>query len=360
MEKKYRVLAINPGSTSTKVGIYENDSMLYEGVVRHSSEDLAKCGSVLGQKTMRLELIEALVRGEGYSLEAMDAFVGRGGIVKPMPSGVYNVGSKLLNDLETLPSAHSHASALGGIFAYELGRRYGKPAFIVDPVVVDERIEVARLTGLPQVERPCVFHCLNQKAAARHYCKLNGRKYNEISLIVAHLGGGISIGAHENGVVIDVTNAITGEGPFSPERCGALPVKEVLDLCFSGRYTKEQLYAFCSKAGGFVAHMGTNSALDVEKAAIAGDPKAALLYDALAYNVAKDIGAMAAVLKGRAEAVILTGGLAYSRLLCDKITEMVGYIAPVVVYEGEGELSSLAAGAFRVLSGEEEAREYQG
>lgn len=360
MEKKYRVLAINPGSTSTKVGIYENSDMLYEGVVRHSAEDLAKCGSILGQKAMRLELIESLVREEGYTLESMDAFVGRGGIVKPMPSGVYNVGSKLLNDLENLPSASSHASALGGIFAHELGAHYKKPAFIVDPVVVDERMPIAKVTGLPQIERPCIFHCLNQKAAARHYCKLNGKNYKETSLIVAHMGGGISVGAHENGVVIDVTNAITGEGSFSPERCGALPVKEVLDMCFSGKYTKDQLYAFCSKAGGFVAHMGTNSAIDVERAAEAGDPRAALLYDALAYNVAKDIGAMASVLKGRAEAVILTGGMAYSKLLCRSIIERVSYIAPVAVLEGEGELSSLAEGAIRVLSGEEEAMEYLG
>lgn len=360
MSKVYRVLAINPGSTSTKVGVYEGETMVYEGVVRHSAEELKKCGSIIAQAPMRMELIKRLLSEENIDLASIDAFVGRGGIVRPMRSGVYTINDKLLDDLKNLPSAQRHASALGGIFARELGDEYGKPSFIADPVVVDERADIAKVTGLPGVERTCVFHCLNQKASARQYCAEHGKKYDEVSLIVAHMGGGISVGAHENGVVIDVNDGIAGEGPFSPERIGSLPVKLVLDMCFSGEYTKEQLYGFCSKAGGFVAHLGTNSALDVENAMLAGDEKAKMVFEALGYNVAKTIGEMAAVLKGKAEAIILTGGLAYSKPLCNYIAEMVSFMAPVVVYPGESELGALAGSAIRVLSGEENAKEYLG
>ena len=358
MAKQYRILAINPGSTSTKVGVYDGEIKVFEGVVRHTAEELAKCPTIIAQAPMRMELIKNLLKEHNVDLRTVDAFIGRGGIVKPMKSGVYTVNDTLLNDLKTLPSAQRHASALGGIFARQLGDEYGKPCFIADPVVVDERNEIAKVTGLPDVERTCVFHCLNQKASAPMYCKEHGKKYNDVNLIVAHMGGGISVGAHEKGVVIDVNDGIAGEGPFSPERTGGIPVKIVLDMVYSGKYTKEQLYGFCSKAGGFVAHMGTNSALDVERAMLAGDEKAKLIFEALGYNVAKTIGEMATVLKGTAEAIILTGGLAYSKPLCNYIKEMVSFIAPVVVYPGESELEALVGGAIRVLSGEEEARTY--
>ena len=358
MSKAFRILAINPGSTSTKVGVYDGETKVFEGVVRHTAEELAKCGSIIEQAPMRMALIKKLLEEHDVDLATVDAFIGRGGIVKPMLSGVYTVNDALLDDLKNLPSAQRHASALGGIFARQLGDEYNKPSFIADPVVVDERADIAKVTGLPQVERTCVFHCLNQKASARMYCKEHGKKYNEVNLIVAHMGGGITVGAHEKGVVVDVNDGIAGEGPFSPERTGSIPMKLVLDMCYSGEYTKEQLYGFCSKAGGFVAHMNTNSALDVENAMLAGDEKAKKVFDALGYNVAKTIGEMATVLKGTAEAIILTGGLAYSKPLCSYIKERVGFIAPVVVYPGESELEALVGGAIRVLSGEEEARAY--
>lgn len=360
MSKIFRVLAINPGSTSTKVGVYEGETMVYEGVVRHSAEELAKCGGVIEQAPMRMELIRNLLQKENIDLASMDAFVGRGGIVKPMRSGVYTINDKLMDDLKELPSAKRHASALGGIFARQLGEQYGKPSFIADPVVVDERADIAKVSGLPNVERTCIFHCLNQKAIARQYCADHGKSYNDSRLVVAHMGGGVSVGAHENGIVIDVNDAIGGEGPFSPERIGTLPVKTVLDMCFGGEYTKEQLYGFCSKAGGFVAHFGTNSALDVENMVKAGDERAKLVFEALGYGVAKCIGEMATVLKGRVDAIVLTGGLAYSKLLCAYISERVSFIAPIAIYPGESELGALASSAMRVLSGEEDAKEYLG
>lgn len=356
--KDYRVLAINPGSTSTKVGVYEGKKEVFEETVRHSNEELAAYGSILDQAPMRMNLIRQMLEKNNIDLSSMDAFIGRCGIVRPTRSGVYVVDDTLLDDLEHLPSAARHASCLGGIFARQFGDEYGKPAFVADPVTVDERDDIAKVTGLPDVERTCIFHCLNQKASARKYCKEVGKRYEDVNVIVAHMGGGTAVGAHRKGVVVDVNNAIAGEGPFSPERIGYLPVKDVLDLCYSGKYTKEELYDFISKSGGFVAHMGTNSSLEVEKAALAGDEKAARVFWAFAYNTAKYIGEMATVLKGEVDAIILTGGQAYSKVLCKYLEDRVGFIAPVKVYPGESELDALADSAIRVLSGEEEVKKY--
>lgn len=358
--KNYRVLVINPGSTSTKIGVFEGEECKFEENIRHSTEELSKFTNIVDQAPMRMELIKKCLTDNNCDLDTFDAFIGRGGIVKPMLSGTYAVNDKLFYDLEHLPSALSHASCLGGVFARQLGEEYGKPYFIADPVVVDERDEIAKVTGLPGVERTGVFHCLNQKAVARRYCKEHGKRYEESNVIVAHLGGGNTIGAHRHGVVIDVNDGINGEGPFSPERLGGLQVKTVLDLLEDGTYTISQMRALCSKAGGFVAHFGTNNALEIEKRALAGDEKAALLFYGLGYNVAKTIGEMAVALKGQVDAIIITGGQGYSKPLCKYIEEMVGFIAPVVVYPGEGELEALAASAIRVLSGEEEAKEYLG
>lgn len=360
MEKNYRVLAINPGSTSTKVGVYEGYTMLYEGTVRHSQEELSKYPTIHDQKDMRMELVEELIEENGYKLSEMDAFVGRGGIVRPLKSGVYTINEKLMDDLKNLPSAQRHASMLGGVIARAFGDTYGKPSFIVDPVTVDERDEIAKITGLPQIKRDCVFHCLNQKSASRYHCRLNGLKYENINLVVAHMGGGISVAAHRRGVIVDVTDAISGEGPFTPERCGYIPAKLLADLIYEGGYSKEEVYKLISGKGGLMAHFNTNSALDVEKMIENGDERAKLVYEAMAYNIAKCVGQMAAVLSGDVDAVILTGGMAYSKMLTDYISEHVKFIAPVFVYPGEGELSALAAGAMRVLNNEEEPKEYLG
>ena len=360
MEINYRVLAINPGSTSTKVGVYEGWNMLYEGTVRHSQEELSKFETIHDQKDMRMELVEKLIEENGYKLSEMDAFVGRGGIVRPLKSGVYTINEKLMDDLKNLPSAQRHASMLGGVIARAFGDAYGKPSFIVDPVTVDERDEIAKITGLPQIKRDCIFHCLNQKSACRYHCRLNGLKYEEINAVVAHLGGGISVAAHRKGVIVDVTDAMSGEGPFTPERCGAIPAKLLADLIYDYGYSREQINKLIAGKGGLMAYFNTNSAIDVEKMIAAGDEHAKLIYEAMAYNIAKNMGAMAAVLKGEVDAVIITGGMAYSKMLTEYITEHTKFIAPVFVYPGEGELSALAAGAMRVLNGEEEPKEYLG
>ena len=361
MEKKFRVMAINPGSTSTKVGVYEGDEMLYEGTVRHSREELQQYPTIYAQKDMRMELVQSLIEENGFKVSEMDAFIGRGGIIRPLKSaGVYTVGEKLLDDLINLPSAQRHASMLGGIIARALGDQYGKPSFIADPVTVDEREDIAKVTGLPNVQRACIFHCLNQKSACRYYCKLNGKKYEDVNLVVAHMGGGISVAAHNHGRIVDVNDTMTGEGPFTPERCGGIAVKAVCDMIFDEGRTRDEIYKMISGKGGLMAHFNTNSAVDVEKMIEAGDEHAKLVYEAMAYNVAKTIGEMAVVLKGEVEAVILTGGMAYSKMLTDYLTEHVKFIAPVAVYPGEGELSALAAGAIRVLSGEEQPKEYLG
>ena len=360
MEKTYRVLAINPGSTSTKVGIYEGYEMLYEGTVRHSQEELAKYKTIHDQKDMRMELVEALIEEKGYKLADMDAFVGRGGIVRPLKSGVYNINEKLMDDLINLPSAQRHASMLGGVIARAYGDKYGKPSFIVDPVTVDERDEIAKVTGLPQIKRDCIFHCLNQKSVCRYHCRLNGLKYEEHNFVVAHLGGGISVAAHRKGVIVDVTDAMTGEGPFTPERCGAVPAKQFADMIFENNMSRDEVNKLIAGKGGLMAYFNTNSAIDVEKMVEAGDEHAKLIYDAMAYNIAKHCGAMAAVLAGEVDAVIITGGIAYSKMLTEYIKKHVEFIAPVAIYPGEGELSALAAGAVRVLSGEEQPKEYLG
>ena len=357
--KVYRILSINPGSTSTKIGVFDNEALLFEEVIRHSKEDLDQYGSIMEQKDMRLKLLLELIEKHGIGLETIDAFVGRGGIIAPLASGVYPVNERMLHDLQ-YTSATRHASALGGIFAHELGARYGKPSYIVDPVVVDERIPVARITGIPGLERLCVFHALNQKAVARQYARDNHKRYEDCSLVVAHLGGGISVGAHFGGRVVDVSDGINGEGPFSPERCGAIQADPLIRLCFSGKYTESELLAFVSKRGGVSAHLNTTDMRECEKMLDDGDERAKLVFESMAYNVAKTIGAMLAALQGKAEAVILTGGVAYSKRFTSLISRYVGDMAPIVIYPGEDELKALAQGALRVLSGEEEPREYVG
>ena len=358
MEKKYRVLAINPGSTSTKVGVYEGYDMLYEGTVRHSQEELSQFAAIHDQKDMRMRLVEELIEENGYKLSEMDAFVGRGGIIRPLKSGVYNINEALLDDLKNLPSAQRHASMLGGVIARAYGDKYGKPSFIVDPVTVDERDEIATVTGLPQIRRGCIFHCLNQKSVCRYHCRLNDMKYDEHNFVVAHLGGGISVAAHRKGVIVDVTDAMSGEGPFTPERCGALPAKDLADFIFESGLSRAEINKLIAGKGGFMAYFNTNSAIEVERMIEAGNEQAKLVYEAMAYNIAKACGSMAAVLAGDVDAVIITGGMAYSKMLSEYISEHVKFIAPVYVYPGEGELSALAAGAVRVLSGEEEPKEY--
>lgn len=354
----YKLLIINPGSTSTKIGVYEDENQILEETLRHSVEEIGKYSSIFEQLNFRKEVILKVLKEKNFHINTLSAVVGRGGLLKPIEGGTYSVNERMLEDLKVGVQGQ-HASNLGGILANEIAKSLNIPSFIVDPVVVDEMDEVARISGMPEIERKSIFHALNQKAVAKRYAKEKGKKYEELNLIVAHMGGGISVGAHKNGRVVDVNNALDGEGPFSPERSGGLPVADLTKMCFSGKYTLEEMRKKINGKGGFVAYLGTNNAKEVGDKAVAGDKKYKLLFDAMAYQVAKEIGKCAAVLCGKVDAIILTGGIAYSKDMQKAIKEKVEFISSIVVYPGEDELLALAQGGLRVLNGEEEAREYK-
>jgi butyrate kinase len=350
-------LIINPGSTSTKIAVFEDETMLFDQTLRHSNEELAPYATIIDQKDFRKDMITKFLKEQNFDINSIDVFVGRGGLVKPIPGGTYAVTDALVEDLKKGVQGQ-HASNLGGILARELGDMFGKPSYIVDPPVVDEMIDIARLSGVPEIPRKSIFHPLNQKAIARRYAKEIGKKYEDINVIVAHMGGGVSVGAHEHGKVIDVFNALDGDGCFSPERAGGVPVGGLVDMCFSGKYTKQEVYKKLVGKGGLTAYLGTNSMMDSVKKMKAGDPEFTKVVQAFIFQVSKNIGAMAAVLKGNVDAILLTGGIAHQYPVTDGITERVGFIAPVKVYMGEDELLALAQGALRVMTGEEQAKEY--
>jgi len=353
----YISLIINPGSTSTKIGVFEDEKLVFDETLRHSTEEIAKYASIYEQKDFRKEVILNILKEKNFDLKTINFVVGRGGMLKPIPGGTYTVSDDLLQDL-VIGKQGQHASNLGGILAREIGDELGVPSYIVDPVVVDELQDVARLSGVPELPRRSVFHALNQKAVAKRYAKEVGKKYEELNLIVVHMGGGVSVGAHKNGKVIDLNNALDGEGAFSPERAGGCPPGDLIKLCFSGQYSEKEVYKKFVGNGGFNAYLGTNDARDVEKMAGEGDPKAMLVRDAFHYQVAKDIGAMATVLEGKVDQIILTGGIAYSKTTCASLQERAGFIAPFTVYPGEDELLALCQGGLRVITGEEKALEY--
>ncbi len=354
----YKLLMINPGSTSTKIGVYEDETPILIETLRHSSEEIGKFQVIFEQFNFRKEVILNVLKEKNFDIKTLDAIVGRGGLLKPIEGGTYAVNEAMLLDLK-VGVLGEHASNLGGIIANEIAKSLDIPSFIVDPVVVDEMIDVARISGMPEIERKSIFHALNQKAVAKRYAKENGKKYEEINLIVAHMGGGVSVGAHENGRVVDVNNALDGEGPFSPERSGGLPVGDLAKMCFSGKYTLADIKKMINGKGGCVAYLNTNDAKEVIDKAEAGDEKYKLIFEAMGYQVAKEIGKCAAVLKGKVDAIILTGGIAYGKPMVSYISERVEFICPVVVYPGEDELLALAEGALRVLSGKEQAKEYK-
>lgn len=350
-------LIINPGSTSTKIGVFEDETLLFDETLRHPTEEIAKYDSIIAQKDFRKDIILNFLKEKGVDIKSFDVIVGRGGMLKPIPSGTYAVSDALLNDLKVGVQGQ-HASNLGGILSREIGDEIGVPSYIVDPVVVDELTDVARISGMPELPRRSIFHALNQKAVARRYAKEQGVKYEDLNLIVIHMGGGVSVGAHEKGKVVDVNNILDGEGAFSPERAGTVPVGDLIKLCFSGKYTEKEIYKKICGNGGYNAYLGTNDARDVEKLVKEGDEKAKLVLEAFYYQLAKDAGAMAAVLKGKVDQIILTGGIAYSPITREKLEEKLGWIAPFTVYPGEDELLALAQGALRVMNGEEAAKEY--
>lgn len=353
----YRILAINPGSTSTKIAIYDNDKEVFETTLRHPAEEINKFEKIYDQYDFRKAVILDSLNDAGINLTKLDAVVGRGGLLKPIKGGTYAVSPSMIDDLK-VGVLGEHASNLGGILANEIAGGLNIPSFIVDPVVVDELEDVARISGMPELDRKSIFHALNQKAVARRAAKEKGVKYDELNLIVAHMGGGVSVGAHKAGRVVDVNNALDGDGPFSPERSGGLPVGDMVKLAFSGKYTHAEIKKLLKGQGGLVAYLDTNDGREVCAKIEAGDKEAELVYKALAYQVAKEIGACGAVLKGKVDAIVLTGGLAYDKMLVGWIKESVESIAEVIVYPGEDEMSALAEGGLRVLRGEEEAQDY--
>lgn len=354
----YKLLIINPGSTSTKIGVYEGEKEILEETLRHSAEEISKYDTIYDQLGFRKEVILNVLKEKGININELDAVVGRGGMLKPIEGGTYEVNDAMVEDLKVGVQG-PHASNLGGILSNEIAKEIGKRAFIVDPVVVDEMEDVARLSGVPELPRKSKFHALNQKAVAKRYAKEHNTSYEDVNLIVVHMGGGVSVGAHRKGRVIDVNNALDGDGPFSPERAGGVPSGELLEMCFSGKYSKEEVYKKLVGKGGFVAYANTNDARDLIKLSQEGDKEGSLIFDAFIYQIAKEIGSMAVVLEGEVDAIVLTGGIAYSDYVTNAINKKVKWIAPMVVYGGEDELLALAQGAIRVLDGVEEAKIYE-
>ena len=353
----YKLLIINPGSTSTKIGVYSDEKEVLVETLRHSSDEIAKYDSIFEQKNFRKEVIMNILKKNNIDVSSLDAIVGRGGMLRPIPGGTYEVTDKLLEDLKVGVSGQ-HASNLGGILANEIAKEVGIRSSIVDPVVVDELQDVARISGMPELPRRSIFHALNQKAVAKRYAKECGKRYEDLNLVVVHMGGGVSVAAHKDGLVIDVNNTLDGDGPFSPERSGSVPVGDLVKLCFSGKYTQAEIYSKIVGKGGYVAYLNTNDARDVLKAREEGDEYASLIFEAFIYQICKAIGEMSTVLNGKVSQIILTGGIAYSPVVVNAIKERVQWISDVTVYPGEDELLALAQGALRVLNGEEEAKEY--
>ena len=350
-------LIINPGSTSTKIGVFEDETLLFEETLRHSTAEISKYAAIVDQKEFRKKIITDLLKEKNFDINSLNVVVGRGGMLKPIPGGTYAVTDELLNDLK-IGVQGQHASNLGGILAREIADSIGVPSYIVDPVVVDELMPIARYSGVPELPRISVFHALNQKAVAKRYAKEVGKPYDSLRLIVVHMGGGVSVGAHEHGKVVDVFNALDGDGAFSPERAGAVPVGALIKMCFSGKYTEKEVYGKVVGKGGFNAYLGTNDMREVTKRESEGDAKAAEVKKAFLLQVAKDIGSMACVLNGKVDQIIVTGGIAYGKDVVAALKEYAEWIAPFTVYPGEDELLALAQGALRVLSGEEKAMEY--
>lgn len=350
-------LIINPGSTSTKIGVFEDETLLFEETLRHSTEEIAQYATIFDQKDFRKDIILNLLKSKDFDIKSLGMVVGRGGMLKPIPGGTYACTDALVKDLEVGVSGQ-HASNLGGILAKEIADEIGVPSYIVDPVVVDEMIDIARYSGVPELPRVSIFHALNQKAVAKRFAKETGKKYEDLNLIVVHMGGGVSVGPHKNGKVIDIFNALDGDGAFSPERSGAVPAGALVKMCFSGKYTQAEVYKKLVGNGGFNAYVGTNDMRDVEKMVNEGDANAAEVRDAFILQMSKNIGAMATVLEGKVDQIIVTGGIAYDKYVVAKIKERCEWIAPFTVYPGEDELLALVQGGLRVLNGEEEAQKY--
>lgn len=356
-EPLFRILAINPGSTSTKLAVYENDTPLFETVLRHETEAIAEHAALDASLAFRRRLIEEALTEHGVTIASLSAIIGRGGLLRPIPGGVYPVTEAMLTDLRACTYG-DHACNLGAMLACEIARAAGLPAYIADSVVTDELSDLARISGHPAISRRSVFHALNQKAVAKRFCAMRGLCYEEINLIVAHMGGGVSIGAHEKGRVVDVNDALGGEGPYSAQRCGGLPANALLELYQEEGLSPRQMVKKLTTQGGLLGYLGTDDGREANRRIQAGDQAARLAYEGMAYQIAKEIGAAAAVLRGGVTAILLTGGFAYDTLFTGWIDERVRFIAEVSILPGEDELRALCEAALRVLRGSEALRAY--
>jgi butyrate kinase len=357
LNNEKRILILNPGSTSTKIGVFHNERCIFEVTLRHNAEELQRFHSIIDQYGFRKRHILESLHEQGINISKFDAVCARGGLLRPIEGGTYEVNDVMIEDLKS-GYAGQHASNLGGIIAREIADGLNIPSYIVDPVVVDEMSALAKISGMPEIERKSIFHALNQKAVARQAAASLGKRYENMKMIVTHMGGGITVGVHDRGKVADVNNGLHGEGPFSPERAGTVPAGDLVDLCFSGKYTREDIMKKLVGTGGLLGYLDTTDAVRVENMIQSGDEKARLIYNAMAYQVAKEIGAASAVLKGEVEVIVLTGGLAYGKSFVSSIRSYIDWISDVLVYPGENELQSLAQGALRVLLGEEQSKRY--
>ena len=353
----YKLLIINPGSTSTKIGVFEDEKELFEETLRHTNEELKQYDTIFDQFQFRKDVILNVLKEKNFDIKTLSAVVGRGGMLKPIEGGTYAVNDAMLEDLKVGVQG-PHASNLGGILAKSIADEVGVPSYIVDPVVTDELADVARMSGTPDIPRVSKFHALNQKAVAKRYGKESGKGYENLNLVVVHMGGGVSVGAHNHGKVVDVNNALDVDGPFSPERAGSVPAGDLIKLCFSGKYSEAEVYSKIVGKGGFVAYLNTNDVKGTIDKMEEGDKACTEVYNAFVYQIAKAVGEMSAALSGKVDQIILTGGVAYSPVLVPDLKSRIDWIAPVTVYPGEDELLALAQGAIRVLNGEEEAKVY--
>lgn len=353
------ILAINPGSTSTKIAVHDGDRPVFEKTLRHDPAELEPYPNIIDQYEFRQKLVLEAMQEHEVDPRSLVAVVGRGGLVKPVPGGTFRINEAMKKDLRD-PSlwGRTHASALGAFIADAIAREFGIPGFIVDPVVVDEFDDLARISGIPEIERKSLLHALNIRYIARLMAAELGKKLDEVNLIGVHMGGGISVAAIKKGRVADVNNALLGMGPFSPQRAGALPIGDLLELAYSGNYTHPQLVKYLTKAAGLMAYLGTDSGIEVNERIQAGDAKAKLITDAMCYQVAKEAGACATVLKGKVDAIFLSGGLVYNDYIVQQIRSRVEFIAPIKLYPGEREMEALCQGGLRVLNGLEEAQDY--
>ena len=352
----YKILAINPGSTSTKISVAHDIEPLFVEDVKHLRSDLEHFHTIFDQYEYRKQHILQELERRNIPLD-FDAVVGRGGLAKAVESGVYRVTPEMIEDQRTAP--HQHPCYLGCKLAYEIAEMIpGCQSFIADPGVVDEMAPEAHVTGLPEVPRICIWHALNQKAVARRYARENNTSYDKLNLIIAHLGGGISFAAHQQGRAIDANNALSGDGPFSPERTGTLPMLEIVRLCYNSGLSEEQMIKKICSQGGLLAHLGTNDFREIRKRIDAGDDHAQLIISAMIWNVAKAIAAEGAVLCGKIDAVILTGGMCYSEYLVGELKKRISYLAPVVVYPGQDEMLALTENALAALEGKREVKVY--